>query len=123
MEKESFQERVYPWTVECFGEKVALDKTERNYRFLEESLELTQSLGLTKEQCLKIVDYVFSRDIGEPKQEIGGVVVTLAALCSANKLDMNECAETELARVLTKIDKIRAKHNNKPDFLSIKHNK
>jgi hypothetical protein len=47
-------------------------------------------------------------------QELGGVQVTLAALCFPHDLDMNEAAERELARVWTKIDKIRAKQAAKP---------
>jgi hypothetical protein len=110
---ESFQDRVRPWLDECFGEEVARNTVERNHRFLEEALELVQSLGCTWEDARKLVDYVFSRDVGEPNQELGGVMVTLAALSLANSLSMNAAAETELARVWQKIDVIRAKQARK----------
>lgn len=35
-----FQRRVAAWCVECFGETTATDAVERNWRFLEEALEL-----------------------------------------------------------------------------------
>lgn len=116
---ENYQERVGNWLVECFGIEVAQDKTERCYRFTEESLELVQSLGISKGDVLRLVDYVFDRPIGEPHQEVGGTMVTLAALCYASDLNLETCAENEYQRILQKIDKIRAKHFSKPkDVLS-----
>lgn len=41
-------------------------------------------------------------------------MVTLAALCLANALDMHDAAETELARIWTKVEAIRAKQAAKP---------
>lgn len=111
---ESFQSRCQPWLLECFGAEIAADKTERNHRFLEETLELVQSLGCTQSEALQLVDYVYSRPVGDPPQECGGVMVTLAALCLANSLDVHECGEIELARVWTKVEQIRAKQAAKP---------
>lgn len=111
---ETFQQRVWPWLLKCFGVEIANDKTERNHRFLEEALELVQSLGCTQEEAHQLVDYVFSRPVGEPFQESGGVMVTHAALCLANDLDMHSNGETELARVWTKVEQIRAKQAAKP---------
>ena len=110
----SFQSRVQPWMMTCFGAEISADKAERNHRFLEEALELAQALGCPKDDALALVEYVYSRDIGDPPQEVGGVMVTLAALCLANELDMHECGETELARIWTKVEKIRAKQAAKP---------
>jgi hypothetical protein len=111
---ESFQARVKAWLLECFGETIAADKTERCHRFLEESLELVQSIGITASEAHQLVDYVFSRPTGDRQQECGGVMVTLAALCQAVDLDMTQAGETELTRVWTKIEKIRAKQAGKP---------
>lgn len=109
-----FQERVQPWLIACFGEMIAGDREERNHRFLEEALELVQACGCTASEAHQLVDYVYGRPIGEPHQEVGGVMVTLAALCLANKLDMHANAETELARIWTKVEAIRAKQAAKP---------
>lgn len=109
-----YQERVTNWLLQCFGPEISSDKTERCFRFIEESLELVQALGITKHQVLQLVDYTFDRPLGEPKQEVGGVMVTLAALCFAADLNLENCAEDEYKRILLKIDKIREKHFSKP---------
>lgn len=110
----SYQTRVLNWLMACFSMEICRDTIERNHRFLEESLELVQSLGCTASEAHQLVDYVYGRPVGEPAQEVGGVMNTLAALCAAANLDMEVCGEVELARVWTKIDKIRAKQAAKP---------
>lgn len=110
----TFQSRVQPWMQECFGPTISADKEERNDRFLEESLELVQAGGMSVEAAHQLVDYVFNRPVGEPSQEVGGVMVTLAALCLAHGLDMHQNAETELTRIWTKVEQIRAKQASKP---------
>lgn len=110
----TFQARVDPWLIACFGETIARDRMERNHRFLEEALELVQSNGCTVDEAHQLVDYVFGRPAGDPAQEVGGVKVTLAALCLAHGIDMHEAAETELARVWAKVEQIRAKQAAKP---------
>jgi len=110
----AFQQRVQPWMMECFGPEISADRIERNHRFLEEALELVQATGCTQSEAHQLVDYVFGRPVGEPAQEVGGVMVTLAALCLANGLDMHQAGETELARVWIKVEAIRAKQAAKP---------
>lgn len=100
--------------LKCFGAEVTCDRDERNHRFLEEALELVQSCGATKSECHQLVDYVYGRPVGVTAQEVGGVMVTLAALCSAQGVGMQYCGEVELARVWTKIEQIRAKQATKP---------
>lgn len=112
--RSNYQGRVITWIKECFGLEAANDKIERNHRFLEESLELVQSLGCTADEAHQLVDYVYGRDIGEPAQEVGGVMLTLSGLCSVNELDMLLCGEEELTRVWTKLEVIRAKQKAKP---------
>lgn len=110
----SFQAQVAKWVFQCFGPVVAMDKVERNHRFLEESLELAQALKCSKEEALMLVDYVYGRPEGDPPQEVGGVLVTLAALCQANGLNMQDAGDVELARVWTKVEQIREKQAGKP---------
>lgn len=109
-----FQLRVRPWLMACFGPEIAGDPVERNHRFLEEALELVQACGCTASEAHQLVDYVYGRDVGEPAQEVGGVMITLAALCLANGIDMAEAGEAELARIWTKVEAIRAKQAAKP---------
>lgn len=115
-EKNTFQARVLPWMNACFGEQISADKQERNHRFLEEALELIQARGATAEEAHQLVDYVYGRPVGEPSQEVGGVMVTLAALCLAHDMDMHAAAETELTRIWGKVEQIRAKQAAKPAF-------
>lgn len=114
MSERSFQDRVLPWLLDCFGSDIANDAIERNHRFLEEALELVQACSCTQSEAHQLVDYVYGRPIGEKNQEVGGVMVTLAALCLAQKLDMHNAGETELARIWTKVEQIRAKQAAKP---------
>ena len=110
-----FQSRVNDWMMVCFGPEIAADKLERADRFIEEALELSQTWpDFTAERAHALVDYVFNRPVGEPAQEVGGVMVTLAALCNTGGIDIETAAETELARVWTKVDAIRAKQAAKP---------
>ncbi|CAM2163286.1 hypothetical protein BC2230_120122 [Burkholderia cepacia] len=112
----AFQVRVQRWMLTCFGTEISADRDERNDRFFEEAGELAQALGMTREEAHALVDYTWSRPVGEACQEVGGVMVTLAALCSANDLDMQAAGEAELARinVPSTIEKIRAKQAAKP---------
>ncbi|KGC67575.1 hypothetical protein DP57_2337 [Burkholderia pseudomallei] len=111
-----FQQRVQPWMLACFGAEISANKLERNHRFFEEAGELVQACGMTREEAHALVDYTWSRPVGEPTQEVGGVMVTMAALCLANGLDMHMAGETELTRINAPetIAKIRAKQAAKP---------
>ncbi len=40
----TFQQRVQPWMMECFGPEISADRNERNHRFFEESTELVERL-------------------------------------------------------------------------------
>ena len=111
---DSFQVRVQPWMLATFGPEIPADRAERNHRFLEESLELVQSCCCTASEAHQLVDYVFGRPVGERAQEVGGVMVTLAALCLAQGLDMHTAGETELVRIWTKVEAIRVKQAAKP---------
>ena len=114
---ESYQKRVGAWVKWCFGERVATDRTERNYRFFEEAVELVQSIDdseSSRQDAHRMVDHVFDREPGDPFQEVGGVTVTLACLCEAHNIDMDVAAETELARIWTKANRIREKQKHKP---------
>lgn len=109
-----FQQEVDEWVLECFGVDVRNDPIERGHRFLEEAIELTQTNGVTREDCHRLVDYVFDRPPGEPFQEVGGVMVCLAALCNAARINLEDASRVELARIWKKIEQIKTKHATKP---------
>lgn len=112
----TYQARVKGWLLECFGPVIAGDLVERGDRFIEEALELLQSADYPPERVAALTAYVWGRPKGEPSQEVGGVMVTLAAYCWAHGLDLDASAETELARILQPEvrEKIKAKQAAKP---------
>jgi hypothetical protein len=105
----TYQERVVAWITACFPASARENVSERSHRFLEEAIELAQASGCTKEDARLIVDYVFDRPAGAQEQEVGGVMVTLAALCNALKLTMDHAGDKELARNWDRIEAIRRK--------------
>ena len=109
-----FQSEVQVWMLGCFGEEITYNLKERNYRFLEEALELTQACGLSQKEAHQLVDYTFSRPKGNPHQEAGGVQITFAALCTANNINTTKAAIDELSRVWGDLEKIRSKQTSKP---------
>jgi NTP pyrophosphatase (non-canonical NTP hydrolase) len=110
-----FQSEVADWMLTCFGEEITADRLERADRFIEESLELAQTMPqFTADRAHALVDYVFGRPVGEVGQEVGGVMVTLAAMCNVSDIKINDEAERELARIWTKVEAIRAKQAAKP---------
>ena len=111
-----YQIRVQEWMLKCFGPTITADKVERSHRFLEEALELMQACDCSASEAHQLVEYVYKRPVGELHQEVGGVMVTLAALCNTHDLNMGDAAEKELARVWGHIDKIRAKQATKSKF-------
>lgn len=111
---DQFQGRVEPWLTSCFGPVIAADKQERNHRFFEESTEAVQANGMTRSEAHQLVDYTYDRPVGELNQEVGGVMVTLAALCLASGINMHAAGEVELARIWTKVGQIRSKQAAKP---------
>ena len=115
-----YSKRVDEWLLSTFGEKVTINAEERNLRFLEEALELLQSLGLSKDQLISMINYVYSRPVGNPNQEVGGVFICLLALCNTHSIDLFKSFEEEITRCWNKQDIIRSKHANKPDEIRMK---
>ncbi|ACB95174.1 hypothetical protein [Beijerinckia indica] len=110
----SYQARVEEWLEACFPPSVRADRGERTHRFLEEALELAQANGCSRGDAMALLDYVFGRPKGQADMEVGGVLVTLASLCSTSGINMDEAGDRELARNWERIDAIRAKQQSKP---------
>lgn len=91
------------WAIRCFGIEHVSNKAERALRTLEEAVELAQALGVPKETAALCVETVYGRPVGEPMQEIGGVLLTTNILCaSLGNLEPDDMLEMEFARVLAK---------------------
>lgn len=70
----------WDWGVRAFGRQHMVDTRVRALRMLEEAIELGQACSLDKETVHLLVDKVFERPVGDPAQELGGVMLTLAVL-------------------------------------------
>ena len=112
----SFMMRVHRWMLACFGAEISADRLERGDRLLEEVLELLKSGDYPRERVAALENYVWGSSKVGPSQEVGGVMVTLAAYCLAYEIDMHAAAEAEYERISTPemIEKIRAKQAAKP---------
>lgn len=110
----NLQPRVKSWLSRVFGSAV-LHRKERAFRFVEEAVELAQALGLSREEIIRVVDYVMSREVGEIRQEIGGSFVTLLAVCVCERVDAGEAACDEMDRAETPeiVDKVLTKQREK----------
>lgn len=113
---QGLQAEVGVWVNECFNEAIASDTMERNHRFLEEALEVVQANNATAEEAHTLVDYVFARPVGEKRQEAGQALITLAALCQAAGVNLEQAATAELDRIKQpeEMARIREKQKNKP---------
>lgn len=108
-----YQHRVEEWLIACFPLHRRADASERTHRFLEEALELAQANRCSREDAMALVDYVFDRPAGDPELEVGGVMVTLAALCGTVGISMEQAGDRELERNWARIDVIRLKQASK----------
>jgi Lar family restriction alleviation protein len=91
------------------------DIPERVARFFEEANEACQALGMSREDAHALVDYTYSRPIGEPAAELGAAAVTLTSLCVVAGHDLHNCAEYELDRLQLPetIERIKAKRSTR----------
>lgn len=111
----TFQQRTARWLRNTFGaESPALEIKERRDRFFEEAIELFQATEGSAAEAHILVDYVFNRPRGDARQEVGGVMITLAGLCSTLDLSMYVAGDAGLAEAVKKSDKIKAKFESKP---------
>lgn len=95
----TFQQGVAKWMEECFVASLYSNMTERGDRFLEEVLEMLQAHGYPFERISTLADYVYKRPVGDPEQEVGGVMITLAGFCYIAGHDMQALGDRELERI------------------------
>lgn len=97
------QERLHHWMQAVFGDdaEAAADPKERGFRFIEEAVELAQALDFTRDEIVRVVDWVLSRPKGGVSQEVAGTLTTLLSLCNSIEIDAGVEFERELTRVET----------------------
>lgn len=117
MERRSRDERqqlIMNWIRDTFGVIPGLDvesPRERAMRFLEEAIELCQAAGLTQGDVYSMARYTYGRPAGVLSQEVGGVTVTLYALCEVLGVSAAQAEFDEIGRVMDiSPDKFQARH-------------
>jgi NTP pyrophosphatase (non-canonical NTP hydrolase) len=92
-----------------------VDLETRASRFLEEATELVQASGMTREKAQAVLDYVYGREVGQPFQEVGGVMITLSMLADVQDISVEHAWITEFDRIHQPevIAKVRARQIEK----------
>lgn len=111
------QRRIAEWVIHTFGEAVLQDRQERINRFMEEACELAQSVGMTHEACVELVNYVFlTRCPGVVAKEAADAMITLYALAASVNVPLDSECDAQLETLPARIESIRAKQALKPKF-------
>ncbi|TWD58148.1 hypothetical protein FB480_101903 [Agrobacterium vitis] len=107
---ESYQKRVAAAHHALFHDDPT-DITERNARALEQSMETAQAFGMSRDEAMALVDYTFSRPVGDPRKELGAKILTAFSLGITAGIDVMAAAEDELQKMQQPetIARIRAK--------------
>lgn len=114
------QARVDSWMRVAFTKEEIANGPERTLRHVEEALELAQACNVDAATLHRLVDYVFSRPVGKPAQEIAGSMVTLYAAASALGVDAQAAFEAELVRIQQPevIERCRRRQHEKREALA-----
>lgn len=110
------------WAERTFGKEHTNSLEQRAIRALEEMIELYQRCGGHSIMAHELIEYVFNRPVGDLKQEIGGVGLTLLILGQTAGVNVDIAEEDEFNRVLvmpTEHFVARNKEKNKAGFLAI----
>lgn len=92
------QKDVLDWVRNTFGQKFINDR-ERALRFIEESIELVQAIGLSKPDIIAVMRHVYGRPEGQYPNEMGGVMITLEALAEHLGVDLDYQNDLEWKRI------------------------
>lgn len=101
MNRTGRQAAISRWARDCFGDEEATSIPQRALRLLEEAIEAAQAAGVDREVAGNLVEFVYSRPVGEVGQELGGVAVCVLALAEAAGVDAETEECREIDRVLT----------------------
>lgn len=115
----SLQARIGNWVVAALGADGLRDARERALRTAEEAIELAQACGVRREVLHRLVDYVLDRPVGDPAQEISGVLITVYSVACALEISADEALEAELRRIQSPevMEKIRRRQAEKREAL------
>ncbi len=114
------QKKIHEWCKAAFGVENATYLPQRALRLFEEATEMCQAAGAQPHQLFKYVNYVYSRPIGDVRQEVGGVFVTLLAMAQAAGFSADEALADEEKRIYSKPLEHFAKRNAEKDAAGFK---
>ena len=100
-ERDTLQAKVASWAVAAFGTE-ATSVRQRALRLLEESIEAFQAADGDPQQARALVDFVFSRPVGDVRQEVAQVSVCAMLLAGAAGVSLDAQERAEVARILAK---------------------
>lgn len=96
------QRNVHDWCIAAFGDDHARSIEQRGIRLVEEAIEAGQAAGCSAEMIHRLVDHIYTKPVGDLRQELGGVGVTVLACAEAAGIDADEAERDEVERVLSK---------------------
>lgn len=108
------------WAEAEFGPAEANSPQQRAIRLLEEAIETYQAAGGDLGMAWQLVEYVFNRPVGDPRQEVGGVMVTTLLFAHTLGLHAGICLEQEMTRILMKPRGAFRERNNEKNIAGFK---
>jgi NTP pyrophosphatase (non-canonical NTP hydrolase) len=90
------------WATRCFGNNHFVNRPLLALRLAEEVVELAQAFLIPKEKMIELVEIVYGRPPGDPRQELGDVALSVSVLAASYGKDIESFLEDELRRVLCK---------------------
>jgi NTP pyrophosphatase (non-canonical NTP hydrolase) len=109
----SLQAKLRVWLIACLGEKTLRSPQDRAMRVLEEAVELAQAVGIPRAKAREQVDHTYSRPLGEPTQEVAGVLNATLLMAECLGEDGLRLGDAEVERAWAHIDLIRRKNLDK----------
>lgn len=110
----TFQRIVEGVMAQTFGPDIFKDKPERNQRFLEAAIRLFRSCGGNATEAWRMVDYVYAQPSDAKIEEVGGVMVNLAALCESQDVQSTGLGILYLERIRGNMPRARGIERRKP---------
>ena len=84
------------------GDKLIDNPKERVMRRAEKAIETRLALRIDQFESVKLVKAVYWKPAGERRQEPGGVVVTLLALCAHHNIRLDDLARCGIERIVSR---------------------
>jgi hypothetical protein len=95
------QQKVVDWGIDAFGKDHMTSVEQRGLRMVEEAIEAAQAAGCDPAALHHLILYVYSKPVGDLRQEVGGTQVCLMALANAAGFSADQAEQQEIERVIS----------------------